>query len=78
MRSCVIKVMDCADLDPPLNGALACGDWHDGKNCQMMCNIKYDIPRGAASHGVYVCDFSTGDWFPNAIVPDCSGTKNIC
>ena len=75
---CVFIVIDCADLDPPLNGVMACGDWVNGRHCQMMCNAKYDIPRGASVSGVYICDLSSGRWHPHTIVPDCSGLMIYC
>ena len=67
-------MVDCPDLNAPLNGALACDEWLYGLRCQMFCNEKWDIPRGVPDDGAWVCSQTTGQWLPNVEeVPDCTG-----
>ena len=76
LTDCFNAVNYCADLTPPLNGALACDNWIHGLICQMSCNEMYDISRTAPAHGQYVCSDTIGEWRPNDIVPGCNGKNN--
>ncbi|XP_052777955.1 sushi, von Willebrand factor type A, EGF and pentraxin domain-containing protein 1-like [Mya arenaria] len=63
---------NCTDLDPPLNGAMACSPWSHGQTCQMQCNEAWDVPYSHA--GFFVCSLNDGLWTPlsSLPVPDCS------
>jgi len=68
----VCLATNCSDLDPPLNGAIACAGWAYGQMCQMQCNENWDIPSSNTGH--YVCSTNDGFWGPADMlpVPDCS------
>ncbi|KAK6196063.1 hypothetical protein SNE40_001358 [Patella caerulea] len=70
------KATSCSDFLPPLHGASACDKWLGGAICSILCNEKYDVPRGLSNtKNTYVCSYTTGKWKPS-VVPDCTKKRH--
>eukprot|EP00057_Strongylocentrotus_purpuratus_P002692 XP_003725040.2 PREDICTED: sushi, von Willebrand factor type A, EGF and pentraxin domain-containing protein 1 [Strongylocentrotus purpuratus] len=71
----------CLPLNSPMNGALACDIFADGRYCSVLCEDGYDVPRVLTGAGiaisldVFICGTS-GSWHPQQSVPDCSEPKS--
>ena len=69
----------CKDLPAPINGAISCDKWMYGRQCQMQCSDKFDIPAvGTGFSGVFTCSEKEGVFKPLNTVPNCTGIARIC
>lgn len=67
----------CKNLPAPINGAMSCDIWMYGRQCQMQCSKKYDIPAvGSGFTGIFTCSEKEGVFKPLNTVPNCTG-KNL-
>ncbi|XP_062570057.1 uncharacterized protein LOC134232121 [Saccostrea cucullata] len=68
------KRIPCRDLPAPINGAMSCDTWMFGRQCQMQCSDKYDIPALGSStfNGVFTCSEKQGVFMPSNTVPNCT------
>lgn len=69
-------VNPCKDLPAPVNGAMSCDTWMFGRQCQMQCSDKFDIPAvGDGFSGIFTCSEREGIFKPLNTVPNCTGNK---
>ncbi|XP_056008481.1 uncharacterized protein LOC125664654 [Ostrea edulis] len=68
------KRIPCRDLPAPINGAMSCDTWMFGRQCQMQCSDKFDIPAlgPTAFNGVFTCSEKEGTFKPVSTVPNCT------
>nr|XP_022289245.1 sushi, von Willebrand factor type A, EGF and pentraxin domain-containing protein 1-like isoform X2 [Crassostrea virginica] len=67
------KRIPCKDLPAPINGAMSCDTWMFGRQCQMQCSDKFDIPAvGSSFNGVFTCSEKEGVFKPLNTVPNCT------
>ncbi|XP_071100584.1 sushi, von Willebrand factor type A, EGF and pentraxin domain-containing protein 1-like [Haliotis cracherodii] len=60
----------CPKPEPPVNGALACDLWENGRFCQMQCTKGTDIPPSFTAWKLFVCSES-GKWNFKGALPAC-------
>lgn len=67
------KLNPCKNLPAPINGAISCDRWMFGRQCQMQCSDKYDIPAvGSGFTGIFTCSDKEGIFKPLNTVPNCT------
>nr|XP_022288701.1 sushi, von Willebrand factor type A, EGF and pentraxin domain-containing protein 1-like isoform X2 [Crassostrea virginica] len=67
------KLNPCKDLPAPVNGAMSCDTWMFGRQCQMQCSDKFDIPAvGDGFSGIFTCSEREGIFKPLNTVPNCT------
>lgn len=67
------KLNPCKNLPAPINGAMSCDRWMFGRQCQMQCSDKYDIPAvGSGFSGIFTCSDREGIFKPLNTVPNCT------
>lgn len=70
------KRIPCKDLPAPINGAISCDTWMFGRQCQMQCSRKYDIPAvGSGFTGIFTCSEKEGVFKPLNTVPNCTESR---
>ena len=75
--SSISSAEPCADLDVPINGALACDMFAYGRYCSVLCNDQFDVPKGGSNRAasvvskIFICA-SSGIWYPHHNTPDCT------
>lgn len=70
------KRIPCKDLPAPINGAISCDTWMFGRQCQMQCSKKYDIPAvGSGFTGIFTCSEKEGVFKPLNTVPNCTESR---
>ncbi|XP_067655947.1 sushi, von Willebrand factor type A, EGF and pentraxin domain-containing protein 1-like [Haliotis asinina] len=69
-RPICTAVDPCRKPEPPVNGALACDLWENGRFCQMQCMKGTDIPPSFTAWKLFVCSES-GKWNFKGALPAC-------
>lgn len=70
------KRIPCKDLPAPINGAISCDTWMFGRQCQMQCSKKYDIPAvGSGFTGIFTCSEKEGVFKPLNTAPNCTESR---
>lgn len=76
VRDPYCKRIPCKDLPAPINGAISCDTWMFGRQCQMQCSKKYDIPAvGSGFTGIFTCSEKEGVFKPINTVPNCTESR---